>query len=53
VPYLDLIITYFDRFASKAVVVEDLLPYVTELEDEEQKKLDEYLASAELKTVKC
>jgi hypothetical protein len=44
---------YFDRFKFKPVVVEDLLPYVLELESgsEEKGQWDAFLASLEQQTV--
>jgi hypothetical protein len=44
---------YFDRFKFKPVVVEDLLPYVLELESgsEEKGLWDAYLAGLEQQTV--
>jgi hypothetical protein len=51
--YVDLLTSYFDRFGSKPVIVEDLLLYISELdsESEERKKWDTYLSAVELKTV--
>jgi hypothetical protein len=44
---------YFDRFKFKPVVVEDLLPYVLELESESEEKgqWDAFLAGLEQQTV--
>lgn len=46
---------YFERFKFKPVVVEDLLPYVLELEAESEEKgqWDTFLAGLEQQTVGC
>jgi hypothetical protein len=51
--YVALMKDYFDRFKFKPVVVEDLLPYVLELESgsEEKSQWDAFLAGLEQQTV--
>ena len=44
--YVDSLTSYFDMFGTKAVVLEDLLPYVRELEGEEKAKWDAHLDKA-------
>ena len=51
--YVALMKDYFERFKLKPVVVEDLLPYVLELESESEEKSqwDAFLAGLEQQTV--
>lgn len=41
--YVDALTAYFDMFGTKAVLLEDLLPYVRELEGDEKAKWDAHL----------